>query len=183
MYKHWFLALVVTLAIGSQGALAQEGDNLSVEQIRDLLNQQTRGLVLVPSDTEAEATEGTTSIVQEQYTPVDSAVRVDVPIAFDFDSAVIRADQRVRLDTVCEAVKTSSVGVLQIIGHTDASGSAAYNASLSKLRADEVKRFLVDECGIEASRLEAVGAGEEFPANPNDPSAAENRRVEFQALS
>lgn len=169
-------------------AAAQSSGDVNADEIRDLLNQQTRGLVLAPSEPSPTATgtapeTGAGAEITPAYTPVDEAVRIDVPIVFDFDSALIRADQRQRLDAVCDAIRTSTVGRLQIIGHTDASGSAAYNANLSRLRADEVKRFLVDDCGIQPERLEAVGVGEEFPANPNDPTADENRRVEFQALS
>ena len=50
------------------------------------------------------------------------------------------------------------------------------------LRAQEVKRHLVSDCGIAETRLKAVGLGESAPYNENDPRADENRRVEFQAL-
>jgi outer membrane protein OmpA-like peptidoglycan-associated protein len=40
----------------------------------------------------------------------------------------------------------------------------------------------VDDCGVDPSRLEAIGAGEDFPFNAQNPRADENRRVEFQAL-
>ena len=51
------------------------------------------------------------------------------------------------------------------------------------LRAEEVQRFFVDECGIPAERTQAVGVGEQFPYDDHDPAAAANRRVEFQAMS
>jgi OOP family OmpA-OmpF porin len=51
------------------------------------------------------------------------------------------------------------------------------------LRAEEVKRRLVSDCGIEATRLQAMGLGERFLYDEADPKAAENRRVEFQAMS
>ncbi len=184
MTSRRLIALSAAVLLGSGLAMAQQASDKSAEEIRDLLNQQTRGLILAPSNSAAAGSGAEIKETTEsEYTPVTEAVRINIPIVFDFDSALIRADQRRRLETVCEGVRTSTVSRLQIIGHTDASGSVAYNANLSKLRADEVKRFLVDECGIEASRLEAIGAGEEFLANPGDPDAEENRRVEFQALS
>ena len=42
---------------------------------------------------------------------------------------------------------------------------------------------LVTDCGIAATRLEAIGLGERFLSNDGDPRAPENRRVEFQAMS
>jgi outer membrane protein OmpA-like peptidoglycan-associated protein len=75
------------------------------------------------------------------------------------------------------------VEVFRIVGHTDAVGSPAYNDRLSLLRAQEVKRHLVGDCGIAEERLEAVGVGQRHLLNPDDPAAQENRRVEFQAIS
>ena len=56
-------------------------------------------------------------------------------------------------------------------------------SSASVLRAEEVKRHLVGDCGLSADRLEAVGVGKRYLSNPDDPRGEENRRVEFQALS
>jgi OOP family OmpA-OmpF porin len=80
-------------------------------------------------------------------------------------------------------MKTADIQLFRIIGHTDASGSDDYNERLSRLRAEEVQRFFVNDCGIEASRLEAVGLGERFLLENVDPNSDQNRRVEFQALS
>jgi outer membrane protein OmpA-like peptidoglycan-associated protein len=76
-----------------------------------------------------------------------------------------------------------NVNVFRIVGHTDAVGSASYNDRLSQLRAEEVKRYMVGDCGIPADRLEAVGVGPRHPLNPDNPRGEENRRVEFQAMS
>ena len=73
--------------------------------------------------------------------------------------------------------------MLRIVGHTDASGPWSYNLKLSELRAEEVKRFFENDCGVAADRLQAIGVGEQFPFDDRDPGAAVNRRVEFQAIS
>jgi outer membrane protein OmpA-like peptidoglycan-associated protein len=67
----------------------------------------------------------------------------------------------------------------QIIGHTDAKGSDAYNLELSKRRAAAVVEHLVFFHNVDAGRLVAIGMGESDPANTADPDAAENRRVEI----
>ena len=72
--------------------------------------------------------------------------------------------------------------VFQIIGHTDSSGSAAYNERLSLLRAQEVRRHLISSCGVAEDMLKAIGMGETAPFNQDNTRADENRRVEFQAL-
>lgn len=110
-------------------------------------------------------------------------LQVNVSITFDYDSATIKADQTPILEQMCRVIKASDIGLFRIMGHTDSAGSDAYNEALSLSRAEEVKRRLVSDCGIDANRLEPMGLGERFLADPADPDAAENRRVEFQALS
>ncbi len=110
-------------------------------------------------------------------------LQVNVNIKFDFDSAALNDGQKPLLAQLCTVMKGSDIGLFRIIGHTDASGGDAYNQKLSLLRAEEVRRYLVSDCGIAATRLEAMGVGEKFLADEGDPKAAANRRVEFQALS
>jgi outer membrane protein OmpA-like peptidoglycan-associated protein len=117
------------------------------------------------------------------YTEFDRAEQVNLRINFDFDSAVLRESEKPKLASLCSAMKAVDVALFRIVGHTDATGTDAYNETLSLLRAEEVKRHLVEDCGIAPERLEAVGVGRRFLFNTEDPTAEENRRVEFQALS
>lgn len=116
------------------------------------------------------------------YQQIDKADQVNIRVAFDFDSAVLRDSEKPKLTELCKAISQID-GVFRIVGHTDASGSDAYNEKLSLLRAEEVKRYLVSDCGLPADRLQAVGVGKRFLYNSADPRSEENRRVEFQALS
>ncbi|REE01714.1 PorP/SprF family type IX secretion system membrane protein [Marinoscillum furvescens] len=70
-----------------------------------------------------------------------------------------------------------------IIGHTDSSGSEAFNDQLSLDRAERVKTHLVSK-GINAGRIRVEGKGESQPLVNNDTEVnrAKNRRVEFQLL-
>ena len=145
--------------------------------------QKTRGLDMITvtqGGEQAETAAATGTVVFGEFAP---ELQVNIAIRFAFDSASIAPDQRPALEKMCSAMRQSDVGLFRIVGHTDAKGSDSYNETLSKLRAEEVRRWLVQDCGIAASRLEALGMGKRFLANPADPAAAENRRVEFQALS
>ena len=175
------IAALVTIL----GNAASAQSELTADEIKDAFNKQkTRGLVIVPSTQTDTAATGTqqTAVTTQEYTQVDRADQVNVKISFDFDSAALRDDEKPKLAAMCEAMKAVDVAVFQIIGHTDSSGSASYNQNLSLLRAKEVKRHLVSNCGIEENRLEAIGMGETVPFDASDPRSDANRRVEFQAL-
>lgn len=73
---------------------------------------------------------------------------------------------------------------IRIEGHTDSSGSDAFNLTLSQQRADAVKELLVDY-GINSSRIEAIGMGESLPVADNftEEGKAKNRRVDIIILN
>ena len=123
------------------------------------------------------------AVTPSQVGLLPEELQVNVRISFDYDSATIKVDQQPVLDQMCRVMKASDIKLFRIMGHTDSAGSDAYNEKLSLLRAREVKRRLVSDCGITSTRLDAIGLGERFPADTADPKAPQNRRVEFQALS
>ncbi|MFK7838334.1 MAG: OmpA family protein [Sulfitobacter sp.] len=172
------------------GQVASAQSELTADEIKDAFNKQkTRGLVIVPAEPTEDSTAQTDDSTQTQvttaateYSAVDKADQVNVKVSFDFDSAILRDDQKPKLASLCAAMKEVDVAVFQIIGHTDSSGSASYNENLSLLRAQEVKRHMVSSCGIDEERLQAIGLGESAPFDPADPRSDANRRVEFQAL-
>jgi outer membrane protein OmpA-like peptidoglycan-associated protein len=69
--------------------------------------------------------------------------------------------------------------VFFINGHTDAKGSDPYNQGLSERRAEAVKRLLVEQFGLPAADLIAVGYGRSQLKNAAEPFAGENRRVQI----
>jgi len=102
-------------------------------------------------------------------------------VNFAFDTAELTADSQ---DLLGEAVAllegSDAVISVQVEGHTDSTGDAAYNQGLSEQRAQSVVDYLVSQ-GIDANSLIAVGMGEAFPVAGNDTKEgrAANRRVDF----
>lgn len=142
----------------------------------DLAGVETTADSVTP-ETEAPDSQGATLVKM----PAD--LGVNIRIEFAFDSAALDDAQKPKLQKLCNVMQSSDINLFRIIGHTDASGTADYNERLSRLRAEEVQRFFVNDCGIDPGRLEAVGLGKRFLLDDVDPRSEQNRRVEFQALS
>lgn len=101
-------------------------------------------------------------------------------INFDFDSAKLRGNSAPVLDKVAAWLKAHPDARLEIEGHTDDSGTATHNQTLSQGRADAAKAYLVGT-GIAADRLTTSAFGATKPLAPNDSEThrAQNRRVEI----
>jgi len=84
------------------------------------------------------------------------------------------------LNMIIGVLKDNPEIKFEIDGHTDNSGTAAHNLTLSQQRADAVKDQLV-KMGVDASKLAAKGFGDSKPISDNTTleGKANNRRVEF----
>ena len=110
---------------------------------------------------------------------------VDLAVAFAKNAADLTEAAREQLDELGaalagERLRPYDVGVY---GHTDASGRAAYNLTLSQARAEAVVRYLVERFGFEATRFRHEGYGEERLLEGLEPSAPAHRRVEIEVFA
>ena len=107
-------------------------------------------------------------------------VRVELDVKFDFDKANVKQDSYSDIENLAEFMKQYPQTATTVEGHTDSTGNAAYNQKLSERRAGAVRDTLVNQFGVEASRINAVGYGKERPVADNATSEgrAINRRVE-----
>lgn len=101
------------------------------------------------------------------------------PIVFELSSAVFSPASVAALDAATAVLKAQPAVRLQVGGHTDTSGSAAFNDWLGRLRAEAVVTALIQR-GIDPSRLVPVSLGSATPVSPTDQS--KNRRIEFTPL-
>ena len=91
----------------------------------------------------------------------------------------IRDDHIAELNRAVSFLRQYPTTNAVIEGHTDSDGAAAYNQGLSERRAQAVYEYLINEAGIDASRLSWAGFGESQPIADNDTDAGKqrNRRV------
>lgn len=101
-------------------------------------------------------------------------------INFDIDKSIISNDGIETVNEIAVALKKNPSIKVSIEGHTDNSGNADHNKTLSANRAEAVKEKLVAN-GINKSSLTTVGYGSEKPlvANDTEENKAKNRRVEL----
>ncbi|MCO6498617.1 MAG: OmpA family protein [Chitinophagaceae bacterium] len=101
-------------------------------------------------------------------------------ITFDIDKSDIKPQSMGTLNMIAGVLKSNPGLKFEIDGHTDNTGDAAHNMTLSQQRADAVKVQLV-KMGIDASRLTTKGFGDTKPIADNSTrdGRANNRRVEF----
>ena len=101
-------------------------------------------------------------------------------LGFAFDSADLNDEARAALDSALDVVRDNADVAMDLVGHTDSTGTDAYNQALSERRARAAVDYLVS-LGVPAGQLRAVGRGEAEPvaSNETEEGRARNRRVEL----
>jgi outer membrane protein OmpA-like peptidoglycan-associated protein len=110
---------------------------------------------------------------------------LDMPsgITFDVDSSAVKPGFQSTLDKVASTLTQYEKTYVDVMGHTDSTGSDAYNQALSERRASAVSGYLTSR-GVQSARLATKGYGETQPkaSNLDEAGRAENRRVEIRLV-
>lgn len=107
------------------------------------------------------------------------------PILFELNRDKLSESSLLALDAVARMLLAHpEISLIQIDGHTDATGSVNYNDALSMRRISAVRNYLISR-GIEQYKLLSKCHGSRDPLVPNDNSQnmAKNRRVEISVLT
>lgn len=118
-------------------------------------------------------------------TRVGDELTLNMPgnITFQTGSAGIKADFYPVLDSVAEVLREYRKTLIEIMGHTDSTGSEASNLELSRQRAASVSGYLRSR-GVITERILTAGFGEQYPIASNDTAEGRqaNRRVELRLV-
>ncbi|HZM33535.1 MAG TPA: OmpA family protein [Burkholderiales bacterium] len=100
--------------------------------------------------------------------------------AFEIDSAQIKPGFHSTMDKLADVVVRYGKTALTVAGHTDSTGTDAYNQKLSERRALSVAQYL-ESRRVNGMRLATVGKGETQPvaSNASEAGRQANRRVEI----
>jgi outer membrane protein OmpA-like peptidoglycan-associated protein/tetratricopeptide (TPR) repeat protein len=128
----------------------------------------------------------------------DTAFNIDIPlqpieanaaivlrnIFFESNKYALKSESQVELDRIVQLLKDNPTLKIQINGHTDNSGKASDNITLSENRAKSVTSYLTSK-GIDAGRLSFKGWGDTQPvtSNATPEGRAQNRRTELKVIS
>ena len=100
-------------------------------------------------------------------------------VLFELNKSDLKAGSARNLLPLAEVLKERTDQAVIIEGHTDSTGSLAYNMTLSEKRAQSVANYLVAQ-GLDINRMTITGLGPDFPVADNATSEGRqlNRRVE-----
>ncbi len=109
-------------------------------------------------------------------------VNMPQDLLFATDSASLRPDLTRDIKAIASNLQQYPNSQIEVVGHTDNTGSSAYNQDLSQRRAVSVANVL-REAGVPNARIAAFGRGEDQPlpnaSNLTPEGRAANRRVEI----
>jgi len=115
-------------------------------------------------------------------TRIGDNITLNMPgnVTFATNSSDLNANFFKVLTSVSKVLTEYDQTVVEVAGHTDSSGSDAYNQSLSERRSGSVAQYLQSQ-GIDNQRMIQIGLGESMPVADNATSAGKqaNRRVEI----
>lgn len=179
-------ALAGAVLGGIVGAAAAKGEKNAVQNRSALLGAAVGALAgtaigasLDQQAADLRAQVGNSGIT---VTNMGSYLIVNTPsdLLFAVDSASVSSSLFGELQAVANNLRQYPDSTIEVVGHTDNTGSAAYNMDLSQRRASSVANILIQD-GVPAGRVRAYGRGEDQPvaSNLDEVGRAQNRRVEI----
>jgi peptidoglycan-associated lipoprotein len=105
---------------------------------------------------------------------------------FKLNRVEIPDEAKAEIDNLVNQLKANPNGAwIEIEGHTDATGSKAYNMALGEKRAEQVKRYLYEQHQVPLHKMNVISFGEEKPVSDNKTrdGRAQNRRVVIKVLT
>lgn len=172
------------------------GDEAKLKELERAMNAPAEGGVVKkprtraivfdnePAQAAAPASEPTAASVADcgALPPDVKATAVDFAIQFKVGSAEVAPASEEILRQIAKILALSPNRCVLVEGHTDASGNADKNMSLSRERAGSVVKFIVEKAGMDRNRFVPIGKGPSDPLKNLDPRDSKNRRVVFKVV-
>ena len=167
--------------LATERSAREAGDQALTGSVNELRNSQNQ----MRTDIDALRRDITTlrNDFNVEITQLKEGLKFNMPVAFNFNDAAIREEDKAVLDRFASVVNSHYAGAkITVEGFADPAGSTNYNLKLSKQRAENVRDYLAGK-GMPAHVLNAIGYGESRQvvngAQKDQPGAELNRRVVF----
>lgn len=164
------------------GATSNSSSRLGAAVLGGAIGAMAGGAIGATLDRQAADLRSSLSNSQISVTNMGSYLVVNMPqdVLFATDSATLRSDLTSDIRAVASNLLKYPDSTIEVIGHTDNTGSASYNVDLSKRRANSVASVLTG-AGVPSYRVSTIGRGEDSPvaSNLTPEGRAQNRRVEI----
>jgi outer membrane protein OmpA-like peptidoglycan-associated protein len=156
------------------GKVVKEGNELWLEVVPFNAGGDYYLTVIVKSAMKQEVSAG------DMLTALNTQGRIALYINFDTGKSTIKPESQPIIEQIVQMLTDNPDLMINIEGHTDNVGSPKLNMTLSQERAKSVMTEIIDQ-GIDATRLSAVGYGQDKPVadNTTEEGRAKNRRVEL----
>ncbi len=173
----WLLPLLLLLALGIW--LLSRPRNTETANTAAPVTDQTKPDNSAPTQPQA-AHNWTAASIADAIKQNGRVGFTDNEVHFATASAALAGDSQAVLDQTAQALKDNPDWKMRVVGHTDSTGSAPANDTLSQQRAQSVMAYL-NSHGVDSGRLRVEAEGQNKPAatNATDQGRAENRRVEL----
>jgi OOP family OmpA-OmpF porin len=170
-----------SLKMISRGQLKVDGNNVSLRG--DVANEAQRQQIAVEIAASLNPTYTVNNglrVVASEQGVLDAALANRI-IEFESGKATLTESGKVILDQMSVALLKLRDKKVEVIGHTDNSGSRAGNLSLSQARAEAVRAYVAAR-GVKPELISVSGEGPDRPVadNRTPEGKARNRRIEFK---
>jgi len=173
------VAIAEKVAMGAQA----QAETRKLLGSRSAIELQTREAQIAARDQAIAARER--EIAELKAKPTDSGMVLTLggDVLFDTGKATIAPGARAQLDRVAQFLREHPGREVVVTGHTDSTGTASFNQTLSEQRAAAVGSYLT-AAGIDGRRVATRGRGLSMPVASNATSAGrqQNRRVDILVL-
>ena len=175
-------AIMGGLVGAAAGASSGGSDRFGKAIVGGVIGAAAGGAVGATLDRQAAELRGSINNPNVTVTNNGQYLTVNLPqdLLFAVDSTALRPDLRADLGSVAQSLMRYPNSRIEVIGHTDNTGTAAYNYDLSQRRANAVSSVLT-QSGVPAGRITNIGRGFDQPvaSNATAQGRAQNRRVEI----
>ena len=175
----WFISAVMLGAAGLSGCATQDYVDKKVAVQSTRLDQDDAHLANLDQNTREALDRATAAGKLAEGKFLYQMVLSDDSVKFPVDGSQLSPEAQTRLADFVQKLKTDNKNVyLEIQGHTDSTGSKAFNMHLGAERSEAVRLFM-NEQGVPLNRMATISYGDTVPVAPNNTreGRAQNRRV------